>query len=108
MNKVTDNVNHGFPARMSDGRFITNYWPNCVLNSTMKNEMSSFGYRHFLMNNAVDIIKNQNKLYKAEYGCEDCAPDFNVNPGSRYVQECSKSGCAIKEVEPKGIGIEQS
>ena len=33
MEKVTDNMKTSFPSRMSDGRFITNYHPNCMMNA---------------------------------------------------------------------------
>ena len=35
MNKVADNVELGFPARMSDGRQFTDYRPNCYLNNEL-------------------------------------------------------------------------
>ena len=107
MEKVTDNFNTGFPARMSDGRFITSYWPNCALNSGIQGEMNSYVYRQFLTNNATSIMENMNTIHKAEYGCEECFPNIKVNPGSRYVQECGPEGCNIKEINPKGIGIKQ-
>ena len=107
MDKVTDNFNTGFPARMSDGRFITSYWPNCALNSGIQGEMNSYIYRQFLTNNATSIMENMNVIHKAEYGCEECFPNIKVNPGSRYVQECGPEGCNIKEINPKGIGIKQ-
>ena len=107
MEKVTDNFNTGFPARMSDGRFLTNYWPNCALNSGIQGEMNSYIYRQFLTNNATSLMQNMNMINKAEYGCEECFPDIKVNPGSRYVQECSPEGCRIKEINPQGIGIKQ-
>ena len=107
MDKVTDNFNAGFPARMSDGRFITNYWPNCALNSGIQGEMNSYIYRQFLTENATSIMRNMNVIHKAEYGCEECFPNIKVNPGSRYVQECGPKGCNVKEVDPRGIGIKQ-
>ena len=55
----------------------------------------------------LTIMQNMNMINKAEYGCEECFPDIKVNPGSRYVQECSPEGCRIKEINSQGIGIKQ-
>ena len=86
MERVSDNFNNDFPARMSDGRFMTNYWPNCALNSSIQGEMSSYLYRQFLMNNASSLMTNMNKIHKAEYGCDTCFPEIKINPQSRYLQ----------------------
>ena len=107
MDRVSDNFNNDFPARMSDGRFMTNYWPNCALNSSIQGEMNSYLYRQFLTNNASSLMENMNKINKAEYGCDTCFPEIKIIPQSRYVQECTEDGCTVKEVNPKGIGIRQ-
>ena len=48
MDKVPDNFFKDFPARMSDGRFITDYTPNCQLNLEFQQNMTSWQYRSFL------------------------------------------------------------
>ena len=55
MSKVADNVELGFPARMSDGRQFTDYRPNCYLNNELGQNMGSWQYRTFLTRNAVEI-----------------------------------------------------
>ena len=37
-----DNNIFEFPARMSDGRFITDYSPNCMLNNKYQQSMNLF------------------------------------------------------------------
>ena len=48
MSKVPDNFYKEFPARMSDGRFITNYHPICETNSMAQGNMTSWQYKLFL------------------------------------------------------------
>ena len=48
MSKISDNYHEDFPARMSDGRFITNYHPNCEMNGEIQKNMTSWQYRTFL------------------------------------------------------------
>ena len=38
MAKIPDNYNQEFPARMADGRFMTDYSPNCDRNSFLSKE----------------------------------------------------------------------
>ena len=48
MSKVPDNVKSDFPARMSDGRFITDYTPNCQHNLAIQKDMTSWQYKTYL------------------------------------------------------------
>ena len=59
---ITDNFFDDFPARMADGRFITDYSPNCDNNMKHKKEMSGWEYRQYLTNNAETIIKEINSI----------------------------------------------
>ena len=52
-----DNVKD-FPARMSDGRFLTNYNSSCVNNLIMSEGMNSYTYRQSLINNAEKIMED--------------------------------------------------
>tara|TARA_B110001450_G_scaffold254282_1_gene279345 strand:+ start:687 stop:905 length:219 start_codon:yes stop_codon:yes gene_type:complete len=49
---------------MSDGRCFTTYISSCQLNSNMMNEkqMSNNEYRRFLQENALDLMKNTEKV----------------------------------------------
>ena len=51
-----------FPARMADGRFITDYSPNCDNNMKHKKELSGWEYRQYLTNNAETIMQEINEL----------------------------------------------
>ena len=37
--KVPDNFHADFPARMADGRFMTDFTSNCILNTLRKEKM---------------------------------------------------------------------
>ena len=55
--RVTDNFHPDFPARMSDGRFMTDHRTNCILNTL---ELSK-------KNNSNDTIKFLFKTKKNDY-----------------------------------------
>ena len=57
MNKVTDNVELDFPARMSDGRQFTDYRQNCIINNNISKGMGSWEYRNYLTNNSNELRK---------------------------------------------------
>ena len=106
MNKTTDNFFKDFPARMSDGRFITDYTPNCQLNLEFQQNMTSWQYRSFLTKMGNELRKQEMLENEQLYGCDICHQDSGV--GHRYEQLCNENGCTIKEVNPNGIGIKQS
>ena len=83
---ATDNYISDFPARMSDGRFMTNYFSNCDLNRKLQKNLSSWQYRLLLTESADTILDNEKKINEAKFGCESCTVNFD--PDSRYVQEC--------------------
>jgi hypothetical protein len=103
--KVPDNFHTDFPARMSDGRFMTNYNTNCILNTLRKKNMSAWEYRTHLINNAEEIMKETNEKNESMYGCQEC--HRTVLPSTHAKQICTDSGCEIVEVDPNGLGIEQ-
>ena len=59
-----DNVKE-FPARMSDGRFITNYNSSCVSNLLMSNGMNSYTYRQMLINNADKLMDDERNRFES-------------------------------------------
>ena len=104
MSKVPDNFHKDFPARMSDGRFITDYYPNCAMNLSAQKNMSSWQYKLFLTrntNNVMNAIKDYNHT---RYGCNNCN-DPSIPLENQYLQECSNYSCHISEVNPKGVGL---
>jgi len=103
--KVTDNFHTDFPARMADGRFITDYSSNCIVNTLRKKEMSSWEYRTHLIQNAEEIMKEINQKNEELYGCKEC--HTTVLPSNKNKQVCNDGGCNIVEVNPDGIGIDQ-
>ena len=60
------------PARMSDGRLLTNYVDNLKLNESMKmvnNIKNEYDYRMFLQKNGSVIIKNELKHLETTRSC---------------------------------------
>ena len=103
--RVTDNFHPDFPARMSDGRFMTDHRTNCILNTLRKEKMSAWEYRTHLINNAEQIMKEINDENEKKYGCQEC--HRTVLPAPNAKQVCTESGCEIVEVDSTGIGLEQ-
>lgn len=105
MEKVSDNYFDDFPARMSDGRFLTDYTPICDTNLKQKQSMSSWEYRKYLVENAEKIMSEINKENDRLYGCKDC--HSTIVPNNRANQVCVGDECKVEEVDPNGIGIDQ-
>ena len=104
MAKVPDNFHKGFPARMSDGRFITDYHPNCAMNLSAQKNMSSWQYKLFLTRNAHNIMNAVKENNHTKYGCNDCN-DPSIPLQNQYLQECTNYVCHISESDPKGVGL---
>ena len=104
MAKVPDNFHKDFPARMSDGRFITDYFPNCVMNLSAQKNMSSWQYKLLLTRNASDIMKSMRDFNHSRYGCENCN-DPSIPLQNQYLQECTNVACHVKETDPQGVGL---
>jgi hypothetical protein len=107
MEKIPDNVVNDFPARMADGRFITNYYPNCEFNSVIQGNMSSWQYRNILTKDSNRVINTLNEFDKISYGRGSSSGGLQGVFDPQYVQMCNVHGCTIKEVNPQGIGIVQ-
>ena len=61
------------PALMSDGRFITNYFPNQVFNETIRNLNkinSSHEYRMFLQKNGQSMMEKETKNLIERNSCK--------------------------------------
>tara|TARA_Y100000817_G_scaffold186194_1_gene145500 strand:- start:1868 stop:2200 length:333 start_codon:yes stop_codon:yes gene_type:complete len=103
--QVADNFFDDFPARMADGRFITDYSPNCDNNMKHKKEMNGWEYRQYLTNNAETIMKEINELNDKLYGCKEC--HTTMLPSNKANQVCTDENCVVEEVDPNGLGIDQ-
>tara|TARA_B100000963_G_C22498048_1_gene612416 strand:+ start:419 stop:751 length:333 start_codon:yes stop_codon:yes gene_type:complete len=103
MNKVTDNVELDFPARMNDGRQFTDYRPNCYLNNEMGQNMGSWQYRYFLTTNANKIMEKNIQMMENNTKCTKCtgAPI----PDVRTVLDCTyQNGCHYNLKDKNGLG----
>ena len=97
-----DNVKD-FPARMSDGRFLTNFNSSCVNNLIMSKGMNSYTYRQSLINNAEKIMEDTLSGYESNFSCDGCYK--MLIPKTKFQQDCSGDVCQIKRVSD-GIGID--
>jgi hypothetical protein len=105
MNKVTDNVEFDFPARMADGRVFTDYRQNCTLNNSISKNMNSWEYRNYLTENAT-VVHNQNlKNLESKLKCNTCN-DVTVLP-SKTILNCSKDSCTYSMNDSSGLGQER-
>ncbi len=104
MSKIPDNFHKDFPARMSDGRFITDYYPNCSMNLSAQKNMSSWQYKLFLTRNASEIMNSIRDFNHKKYGCDNCN-DPSIPLQNQYLQNCTNYACHISEVNPKGVGL---
>ena len=101
-----DNNVKDFPARMSDGRFITNYNSSCVNNLLLSKETNSYTYRQMLINNAEKIMEQTSLGYEKNFSCNSCYK--MIIPKTKYVQDCSGETCTIKKSSSGGIGIDNA
>ena len=103
MNKVTDNFEMDFPARMSDGRQFTDYRQNCIINNEISKGMSSWEYRNFLTNNAGKIHQALIEQAKAVNECKTCSDNTLLEV--KNVINCGPTGCTYNIKDPNGIGF---
>ena len=104
MSKVPDNFYKEFPARMSDGRFITDYYPNCAMNLSAQKNMSNWQYKLFMTRNAVKIMDSIKEYDHNRYGCNNCN-DPSIPLTNQFLQKCENESCRIEQVDPNGLGL---
>lgn len=109
MSKVPDNFylekGKEFPARMSDGRFMTDYSPNCQRNLFYQKDMTSWQYRMYLTNMADTILEKEHDMDEEEFGCNDCSKNVFI-PKNEYEQKCDGVRCNVNFVNQNGHGID--
>ena len=104
-----DNNFSGCPAIMSDGRFITNYKPNCEMNKTIEHTfnskvpMTSWEYKYNLTINSDKVMGFINNNNTNRYGCSGYGYEV---PEPLLKQDCNVDNCVINRTGNKnGIGI---
>jgi len=102
MNRVTDNYELDFPARMSDGRQFTDYRQNCILNNNISQGRNSWEYRYFLTQNAVELQKKMIIDQEKKTACTKCSD--NTVLSTNTVINCSPTGCSYQMNDPSGLG----
>ena len=104
---IPDNRYNNCPALMSDGRFITNYKPNCVMNRTIESSfkqgpLTSWEYKQHLINGSDKVLSNINDFYTNNYGCSGY-PYKIIEPVLK--QDCNYDNCVMKNGNPNGLGV---
>jgi hypothetical protein len=91
----SNNIHFDFPPIMMDGRNFADWQPGAVINEKIREDAgikTNSSYRRFLINNADDIIKN-NQLQACDQCCA-CPAIYGAtqNTGSPYLyKSCSDS-----------------
>ena len=72
--RVPNNKFHDCPAIMNDGRFITDYRQNVMINKQLQKQnnikLNNYEYRQFLIKNARRIMDSNTAVIKEINNCE--------------------------------------
>lgn len=100
-NIAPDNRFPKWAAMMDDGRLTTNYNNHCSQNIPTGEQYPT---KHFIQNNAEDIIQKSRKTQMPFTR----ALDISVLPPPAQVLDCSKSKCKLANTNDNlGIGVER-
>jgi hypothetical protein len=91
--RMSDNKYYFCPPLMSDGRHITNYVQNTIMNEYMKHNygiLDNNQYRTFLQQNAETIMKQEDVFLNRNFNCtvpvhcskSKCNSNSNSNSGN--------------------------
>lgn len=103
--KTSNNKYYDCPALMSDGRAFTDYRPSNYVNDLIRinNKVyDSYQYRQFLINNAENIINDNNKYNVLKNGCNQC--EYNVIPNETKCVYNKKYGLCVPN-SCDGLGL---
>lgn len=106
--------NHDCPPLMSDGRFVTDYRPNCFVHEMIMKQngvRNSYDFKQLLTNRAVELQKINRDYYEAKNSCQSCGgyylpdPNGHVNYWQQYSQSIGYGnqmtlGCPPKQPTP--------
>ncbi len=114
-NKTSNNKYFNCPAIMADGRMFTDYSESNYVNNLLRynnKKMSSNEYRHFLINNATELMRVNNLYNKNKNSCESCNAqeirnetlcDYNNQYGTCKINDCNGVGLMNTGEEPKKV-----
>ena len=108
--KTSNNKYSECPARMSDGRFCTDYRPSAYINGALKvsnNIKNSYEYRLFLQRNAETIFQLNNNLFFERNGSGSCSSPYDLGKIPSNVNEitCNKKSCDMSNIDENGVGL---
>jgi len=105
-NKTSNNKYFDCPALMSDGRIMTEYRQSGTLNDMIRlnnNVLSSNQYRHFLTNNALEIMNINNQYISEKNNCK--SGKLVEVPFSKVCNYNTQIGICQKTNQRMGIGM---
>ena len=88
-----------------DARDFTDYRSTSDINNELiatNNIQNNFEYNKFITQNATKIMKNYRDKIEKQY---KCGPHADTMLNEKFIQECSKKGCAVKPYDEKGLGL---
>mgnify|MGYP001234466701 CR=1 FL=1 len=80
----SNNIHFDSPPLMSDGRHLTNWDPSCDSNERLQKYNginSNYSYRQYLINNGLNIIKQNNSKFFDNYNISD----YFIKSGNKYL-----------------------
>jgi len=101
---TSDNFHKTCPARMADGRSLTDYRSSCTMNNLVRASNSvtnSFEYRLFLTRNA-ETIMDINETYNEKKMA--CPAYYGSLVPEKTILRCTPESCDIETVNELGIG----
>ena len=107
--KTSNNKYFDCPPRMADGRFFTDYRPNCFINNRIKVEnklVNSYDYRMFLTRNAdklMELNKKNTFIMNGNFECKEPYNQGTMLPEQDKVV-CNIQTCEIDHNYDNGVG----
>ena len=98
-----DKVYYECNLKMQDGRGLTDYRSNCMINNEMiynNNIVNTYNYRNFLQNNANNLRKQM--IVNQQKNCV-CYGDTMID--EEFMYSCDGELCKMNEQNMNGIGV---
>ena len=105
-NKTSNNKYFDCPARMDDGRIMTDYRSANTINDMIRisnNTLSSYEYRQFLINNADNIMDINNAYITNKNSCGSAK--LITVPFSKVCEYDTQVGKCSRTNQRMGVGI---
>ena len=106
--RVDERFRLDFPSKMSDGRQLTDYRSNCLINLMEKN-MTTYQYRLFLKHNTDEIMNNYMNINtfinNPNWNPEKCTTCSDTMIAASYLPfSCNGEQCITDINKTAGVG----